>query len=97
MKATEDTAEDAQYNQLVAKFASGHPASQGSIANLTATNTVQHHQIMALQAQLQSANSVAQVIYVPPVQHPTMNLMPMQQQQGRGRGGQSEGRGNGRG
>ena len=68
MSATEGAAEDAQYNQLVAQFVSGHAALQGSIANLTATNTVQHQQITALQLQLQSANSVAQVMYAPPVQ-----------------------------
>ena len=52
MKAAEDTAEDAQYNQSVAQVASGHTASQGSIANLTTTNAVQQQQITLLQAQL---------------------------------------------
>ena len=66
MKAAEDATEDAQYNQLVAQFALGHTASQGSIANLAATNAVQQQQITSLQAQLQSVNSVAQVIYAPP-------------------------------
>jgi hypothetical protein len=97
MNAAEEAAEDAQYNQSVASFASGHAASQGSIANLTATNAAQQQQITALQAQLQSANNVAQVMYAPPVQQPMMNVMPMQQQQGRGRGGRYGGRGGGRG
>ena len=70
-------AEDAQYNQSVAQFASGHTVMQGSIANLTATNSLQQQQIVALQSQLQSANSVAQVMYAPPVQQPMMNVMPM--------------------
>ena len=40
MKATEEqhAADNTQYNQLVAQFAPGHAASQGSIAHLTATN-----------------------------------------------------------
>ena len=86
MKAAEEAAEDTQYNQSVAQFASGHAALQGSIANLTAMNTIQQQQITALQAQLQSANSVAQVMYAPPVQHPMMNMTTMQHQQGPGRG-----------
>merc|ERR1712194_637679 len=97
MNAAEEETKDAQYNQSVAQFASGHAASQGSIANLTATNASQQQQIAALQAQLQSANSVAQVMYSPPVQQPMMNMMPMQQQQGRGRRGRYGGRGGGRG
>ena len=97
MKAAEDAAEDAQNNQLVAQFASGHTALQGSIANLTATNAPQQQQIVALQSQLQSANSVAQVMYVPPVQQSMMNMMPMQQKQGRGRRGQYGRHGGGRG
>ena len=63
MNAAEEAAEDMQYNQLVAQFASGQAASQGSITNLTATNASQQQQITALQSQLQSTNSVAQVIY----------------------------------
>ena len=87
MNAAEKAAEDAQYNQPVAQFALGHAASQGSIANLTTTNATQEQKITALQSQLQSANSVAQVMYAPPIQQPMMNVMPMQQQQGHGRGG----------
>ena len=87
MNTPEEAAEDTQYNQSVAQFASGHVASQGSIVNLTATNTSQQQQIAALQSQLQSANSVAQVMYSPPVQQPMMNMMPMQHQQGCGRSG----------
>ena len=48
MNATEEAAEDAQYNQSVAQFASGHTTLQGSIANLTATNAAQQQQITAL-------------------------------------------------
>ena len=66
MNAAEEEAEDAQYNQLVVQFASGDATSQGSIANPTATNASQQQQIAALQSQLQSANSVAQVMYAPP-------------------------------
>ena len=92
MNAAEEEAEDAQYNQSGAQFASGHTASQGSIANLTATNASQQQQIASLQSQLQNANSVAQVMYAPPVQQPTINMMPMQQQQGHGWGGRYGGR-----
>ena len=98
MKATEEqqATEDAQYNQAVAQFASGHAASQGSISNLTATNAAQQQQILALQAQLtQSANNVSQVMYQPPAQQQMQYQQPMQQQQqGRGRGGRNGGRGN---
>ena len=83
MNATEEEVGDAQYNQSVAQFASGHAALQGSITNLTATNASQQQQIAALQSQLQSANSVPQVIYLTLVQQPMMKMMPMQQQQGR--------------
>jgi len=98
MKATEEqqATEDAQYNQAVAQFASGHVALQGSISNLTATNAAQQQQILALQAQLiQSANSVSQIMYQPTVQQPMMQYQqPMQQQQqGRGRGGRNCGHG----
>jgi len=48
MNAAEEEAEDEQYNQSVAQFASGHAASQGSIANLTVTNASQQQQIAAL-------------------------------------------------
>ena len=70
MKAAEDAAYNIQYNQSVAPFAFGHAASQGSIANLTATNAAQQQQITALQAQLQSTSSVAQVMYVSPFNSP---------------------------
>ena len=50
MKVTEEqqAAKDTQYNQLVAPFVSGHAVSQGSITNLTATNTMQQQQVVAL-------------------------------------------------
>ena len=41
MDAAEEAAQDTQYNQLVAEFASGNAASQGSIAHLTTTNATQ--------------------------------------------------------
>jgi hypothetical protein len=43
MRATEEqqAAKDAQYTQSVAQFASVHKSSQGSITNLTTTNTTQ--------------------------------------------------------
>ena len=97
MNAAEEAAEDVQYNQLVTQFALGHAALQGSIANLTATNATQQHQITALQAQLQSANSVAQVTYAPSAQQPMMNMIPMQQQQGHRQGGRYGGHSGGRG
>ena len=52
MKATEEqhAADNTQYNQLVAQFAPGHAASQGSIAHLTATNASQQQDITTLQA-----------------------------------------------
>ena len=59
-------------------------------------NAAQQQQITTLQAQVQSANSVAQVIYALPVQQPMMNMMPMQKQQGRGQGGRNGGRDSGR-
>ena len=41
MNATDEAADDAQYNHSVAQFASGRAALQRSIANLTATNAAQ--------------------------------------------------------
>jgi hypothetical protein len=88
---------DKQYNQLVAQFASGHTAPQGSISNLTATNATQQQQFATLQTQLtQRANSAAQVNYCPPVGQPTMQIqMPMQQQQQQQQGQHGQGGHNG--
>ena len=97
MKAAEDAAEDAQYNQSVTPFALGHAVSQRSIANLTATNAARQQQIAMPQAQL--ANSAAQVMYTPLVQQPMTQiiLVQQQQQQGRRQGGQNGGHSGGRG
>ena len=48
MNTAEEVAEDVQYNQSVAEFASGHAALQESIANLTAMNATQYQQITKL-------------------------------------------------
>ena len=71
MNTAEEAAEDAQYN---------HATLQRSIANVTVTNAVQQQKITALQSQLQSAISVAQVMCAPSVQQPVINAMLMQQQ-----------------
>ena len=71
--AEDQTANDTQYNTLVAQFKSGYSSAQGSTINLTATNISQHQQISALQMQvLQSTNNVEHVTYCLSVQHTTM-------------------------
>ena len=79
MNAAEEAADDAQYNESVAQFATGYAATQGRIANLTGTNTTQHYHIASLQLQVtQSANNAGQVMYCPPVQQPMMQMqMPL--------------------
>ena len=79
MKAIKaEAADDAQYNQSVAQFASGHASAQGSISNLTETNAAQQQQIVTLQNQLmQRANSATAVTYQlmwnqPPMQYQHM-------------------------
>ena len=47
--ASEEVANDTQYNASVAQFATGHAATQGSITNLTANNVTQQQPISALQ------------------------------------------------
>ena len=96
MKAIEaEAADDAQYNQSVAQFASGHASAQGSISNLTETNAAQQQQIVTLQNQLmQRANSATAVTYRPMWNPPPMQYQQGQQQQGQGGGrrGRSVGR-----
>ena len=80
MKAAEDAVDDTQYNQPVAHFASGHTASQDSVANLTTKEkAAQQQQITALQAKYQSVTSVVKVMHVSLIKQPMMNLMQMKQ------------------
>ena len=62
-KATEEqqTANDVQYNQSGAQFASGYMPAQGSITNLTVTDAVQQKQITILQVQLTQSNDTGKV------------------------------------
>jgi hypothetical protein len=83
MNATEEAADNAQYNASVAQFATGHSVAKDSISNMVTINTTQQQQIAALQMQVpKSANTAGQVIYCPSIQQPKMQMqMPMQQQQ----------------
>ena len=96
MKAIEaEAADDAQYNQSVAKFASGHASAQGSISNLTETNAAQQQQIVMLHNQLmQRVNSATAVTYQPMWNPSPMQYQQVQKQQGQGGGrrGRSVGR-----
>jgi hypothetical protein len=58
MKAAEEAADNAQYNESGAQLASGYAAAQGSITNLPATNYAQQQHIVALPLQVsQRANN----------------------------------------